>query len=223
MARIARVVVPGFPHHITQRGNRRLPVFFDESDYHAYKTLLAQWCRKAQVQVWAYCLMTNHVHLILVPATADGLRAALGEAHRRYTRRVNFREGWRGHLWQARFASYVMDERHLIAAARYVELNPVQAGMVADPASYPWSSAGAHLTRRDDDLVQVAPLLQRVPDWRGLLESGLTPAERTEIERHGRTGRPLGSDRFLTTLEAALGRALGPRRAGRKPKAAAGK
>ena len=120
MARLARVVVPGIPHHVTQRGNRRLETFFSPDDYRAYVDLLAEHCRAARVAVWAYCLMPNHVHLILVPRDADGLRAALGEAHRRYTRRINFREGWRGYLWQGRFASFAMDERHLLAAARYV-------------------------------------------------------------------------------------------------------
>ena len=116
MARLARVVAPGLPHHVTQRGNRRQEVFFSDADCAAYKALLAEHCAAAGVAVWAYCLMPNHVHLILVPPDEDGLRAALGEAHRRYTRRVNFREGWRGYLWQGRFASFAMDERHLLAA-----------------------------------------------------------------------------------------------------------
>ena len=113
MARLARVVVPGMPHHVTQRGNRRQPTFFREDDYAAYLELMGQWCRERGVEIWAYCLMPNHVHLIAVPQSEDGLRLAIGEAHRRYTRRVNFREGWRGHLWQGRFASFVMDEPYL--------------------------------------------------------------------------------------------------------------
>jgi len=125
MARLARIVVPNLPHHVTQRGNGRQRTFF-EDDVH-YRDLLGQSCRAAGVAVWAWCLMPNHVHLILVPSDEGGLRAALGEAHRRYTRRVNFREGWRGHLWQERFHSTPMDEAWLLAAARYVELNPVRA------------------------------------------------------------------------------------------------
>jgi putative transposase len=113
MARLARVVAPGVPHHVTQRGNRRQPVFFGEDDYLAYRSLLAEGCRTAGVEVWAYCFMPNHVHLILVPSDTDGLRAALGETHRRYTRFINEREGWRGHLWQERFASFPMDESYL--------------------------------------------------------------------------------------------------------------
>jgi putative transposase len=117
------------PHHITQRGNRRQQTFFCEEDYEAYLQLMAEWCAKHAVEIWAYCLMPNHVHLVAVPNSEDGLRRAIGEAHRRYTRRINFREGWRGRLWQGRFASFVMDEPYLLAAARYVELNPIRAGL----------------------------------------------------------------------------------------------
>ena len=129
MARLARVVVTGLPHLITQRGNRRQQTFYCDENYRSYLELMGQWCGAHQVEIWAYCLMPNHVHLIAVPQSADGLRRAVGEAHRRYTRLVNFREGWRGHLWQGRFASIVLDERYLLTAARYVELNPVRAGL----------------------------------------------------------------------------------------------
>src|SRR3954463_8387521 len=145
MPRLARLVVPDFPHHVTQRGNRRLPTFFSDGDYALYRHLLRESCARAGTRIWAWCLMPNHVHLILVPESEDGLRAALAEAHRRYTRVVNEREGWRGHLWQSRFASFVMDEDWLIACARYVELNPVRAGLVARPEHWRWSSARAHL------------------------------------------------------------------------------
>src|SRR5208282_3516491 len=169
MPRLARVVVPGLPHHITQRGNRRQQTFFCNEDYRSYLELMGQWCGVHQVAVWAYCLMPNHIHLIAVPQSADGLRRAIGEAHRRYTRMVNFREGWRGHLWQGRFASFVLDEPYLLTAARYVELNPVRAGLINSPSRYPWSSAGAHVRGRDDALVKVAPLLQLATNWRRFL------------------------------------------------------
>ena len=130
MARLARLVIPGLPHHVTQRGNRRQQTFFNDGDYAAYLELMAEWCREEGVEIWGYCLMPNHVHLIAVPKTEDGLRRAIGEAHRRYTRRINFREKWRGYLWQGRFASFIMDEPYLLAAARYVELNPVRAKLV---------------------------------------------------------------------------------------------
>ena len=172
---------------------------------------------KAGVACWAYCLMPNHVHLILTPETAEGLARGLGEAHRRYTRRINFREGWRGYLWQGRFASFVMDEPHLEAAGRYVELNPQRAGLVARPEDWPWSSARAHLTGRDDELVTVAPLLERVEDWRDHLEAGLPERARESLRRHERTGRPLGDEGFLTGLEECLGRRLRRRKPDPKP------
>ena len=134
MARLARLVVPGLPHHVTQRGNRRQQTFFCEEDYAAYVELMADWCKERGVEIWGYCLMPNHVHLIAVPRSEEGLARAVGEAHRRYTRRINFREKWRGYLWQGRFASFVMDEPYLLAAARYVELNPVRAGLAPMPA-----------------------------------------------------------------------------------------
>ena len=158
MARIARVVALGYPHHITPRGNRRQQVFFCAEDYLAFLDLMAQWCRKYQVEIWCYCLMPNHVHLVAVPQSEGGLARGIGEAHRRYTRRINFREKWRGHLWQERFASYPMDESYLFAAMRYVEKNLIAAGLADNPREYRWSSARAHLERKDDQLVKVAPL-----------------------------------------------------------------
>ena len=158
----------------------------------------------------------QHVHLIAVPHSADGLRRAIGESHRRYTRQINFREGWRGHLWQGRFASFVMDEPYLLATARYVELNPVRAGLVTGPSEYPWSSARAHLTGRDDGLVQVAPLLGLAPNWRRRLTSAVSEEELKVLQGHERTGRPLGDDDFLVRLEKNLGRVLRRQKPGRK-------
>ncbi len=218
MARLARVVVAGIPHHVTQRGNRRLTTFFSEEDYAAYVSLLAEWCPQCGVEIWAYCLMPNHVHLIAVPESEEGLRHALGEAHRRYTRRVNFREGWRGHLWQGRFASFAMDNRYLMRAARYVELNPVRAKLCRAPWRWPWSSAAAHVAGRDDALVQVKPLLERAGDWRTFLSEGLETNDVETLRSHERTGRPLGHTLFLDRIEKKLGRIVRPHKAGRKPK-----
>jgi len=215
MARIARAVVPNLPHHITQRGNRRQQTFFTPGDYALYVELMAKWCRRCPVDIWAYCLMPNHVHLIAVPSTTHGLSKAIGEAHRQYTCEVNRREGWTGYLWQGRFASFAMDDRHTIAAARYVELNPVRAGIVQRPAQYLWSSARAHLARRNDALVVTQPLLARVPDWSGLLRSGSALDVPDHWRRHERTGRPIGTDEFVDSVEARLGRTFKPRRRGR--------
>ena len=216
MGRIARVVESGLPHHITQRGNRRQQTFYYDEDYRAYIGLMAEWCNQCKVGVWAYCLMPNHTHMIAVPESEEGLRRAIGEAHRRYTRRVNFREGWKGHLWQGRFASFPMDGRYLLAATRYVELNPVRAKLSVRPEGYAWSSAAAHLRGSDDGLVKVAPLLEMVGDWKLFLAGGIKEHEAVELRRSERTGRPLGNDGFLSDLEKALGRILRPRKAGRK-------
>lgn len=215
MARMARVIAPGYPHHITQRGNRRQHTFFCDDDYHAYIDLMAEWCQHYDVAIWAWCLMPDHVHLIAVPSSEKGLARAIGEAHRRYTCRINSREQWRGHLWQERFASCPMDEHYLLATARYIEMNPVAAQLVCHPGEYPWSSAGAHLTGTDDRLAKGAPLLELVPDWADFLQ--LTPPDDVElIQRHERTGRPLGNDDFIDRLETALARVLRPRKPGRK-------
>ena len=219
---MARVVAPGAPHHVTQRGNRRQKVFFHDSDYDTYRALLAEGCRKADVSVWAYCLMPNHVHLILLPSDPQGLRAALAEAHRRYTREVNFREGWRGYLWQGRFASFPMDDDYLLACARYVELNPVRAGLVKAARDWRWSSARAHLAGRDDGLVTTAALLDRVGDWKAFLREGLDPAARDAIRASERTGRPLGAQAFIRKLEKRLHRTLARRKPGPKPSSTTG-
>jgi putative transposase len=216
MARMARVVIPGYPHHVTQRGNRRQTVFFSDADYLHYIDLIAEYTALSETEVWAYCLMPNHVHLVMVPKHEDGLRAALGEAHRRYTRRINFRNGWRGHLWQERFHSFVMDERYLLATVRYVELNPVKAKLCREPCDWPWSSARAHLEGKDGRLVNVRPMLERVRDWSSYLSSGDLVESDEVIERHTRTGRPLGSEAFVERLEVATGRSLAPKPPGRR-------
>ena len=216
MTRLARVVAPGIPHHVTQRGNRRQTTFFNDEDYAAYLDLLAEQLARASVALWAYCLMPNHVHLIVVPETEDGLAAALGEAHRRYARRVNFREGWRGFLWQGRFASFPLEGDHLAAAARYVELNPVRAKLATEPEDWPWSSARAHLAGRDAGALSVRPLLDGVGDWRAFLDGGLGEEALEALRRHERTGRPLGSTAFVERLERMLGRSLKKRKPGPK-------
>lgn len=162
--------------------------------------------------------MTNHVHLIAVPKTEDGLRLAIGEAHRRYSLRVNRREGWTGHLWQGRFSSFVMDEAHLLSAARYVERNPVRAAMISSPLDYKWSSAKAHVDATDDILVKVNPLLQLVPDWESFLADSDDEAMLTTLRKHERTGRPLGSDSFFDRLKVAVGVDWRPKKPGPKAK-----
>jgi len=174
---------------------------------------------KFQVTIWAYCLMPNHVHLIAVPKTKDGLNLAIGEAHRRYTRRINFREGWRGHLWQGRFSSFIMDEMYLLACTRYVELNPIRAGLANKPENWLWSSAGPHMKGQDNILVDTKPLLERVnTPWEEFLSF---KAQKPVIEifrKHERTGRPLGDDSFIKKMELLLERKLKPKKPGPKKK-----
>ncbi len=218
MARLARAVAPGVPHHVTQRGNRSQQTFFEDDDYRAYIDLMAEWCGRQGVAVWAYCLMPNHTHLIVVPDSEDGLRRAIGEAHRRYTVRVNRREGWVGHLWQGRFASFALDEAYLLTCARYVELNPVRSALAKRPEDWPWSSAAAHLAGRDDRLCRVGPLLDLAGAWRDFLGQGVDEAATEDFRTHERTGRPLGAAAFIERLEETLGRPLRPRKRGRKGK-----
>ena len=149
------------------------------------------------------------------PRTVCG--GLFGEAHRRYTRRINFRKKWRGYLWQGRFASFIMDEAYLLAAARYVELNPVRAKLVDRAHQRPWSSAKAHLKGSDDRLVKVKPLLAMVGDWKAFLRSAIAEEELRNLREHGRTGRPLGSSSFLDHLDSLVGRVLKRQKPGPKP------
>jgi len=170
LPRTARQVLPGLPHHVTQRGNRRQPTFFHDGDYRLYRHLLAEHCQHAGVDVWAYSLLPNHVHLLLVPQTAGALTEAVGHTHRRYTAAINRREGWTGYLWQGRYGSEPLIHDHeLLAAARYIELNPVEAGLVRRPQDWPWSSARAHLGWQADPLLTSAELIEIVGDWESFL------------------------------------------------------
>jgi len=221
MARIARVVVPNAPHHVTQRGNRRLQTFFSDEDYQAYLDLLANWCGRHGVRLWAYCLMPNHSHLILVPPSEDAMARAVGETHRRYSRRINFRENWRGHLWQGRFASFVMDEAYLIAATRYIERNPVRAKFVERAEDWPWSSAAGHVDGRRKSLAEnnwLADLTAGwVCDWREFLADADDAALGAAMRRAETTGRPLGDSAFIRSIEKRLHRRLRPHTPGPKP------
>jgi putative transposase len=218
MPRLARLVVPGHPHHITQRGNRCQRTFFSDADYRRYIRYLADACESTGTAVWAWCLMPNHAHLILVPAADMGLARAMAETHRRYSRSINVREGWSGHLWQSRFASFVMDEPYLLACARYVELNPVRAGLAERPDQWAWSSARAHLGGSGDGLVDPKPLLDRWPDWRAVVGAALDEELRQAIRARERNGHPLGDEAFIAAVAGHTTRPLTPRRRGPKPR-----
>jgi putative transposase len=217
MARIGRFVVPDLPHHVTQRGNRREAVFFGEDDYALYRDLLREACSREGVEVWSYCLMPNHVHLVLTPRTPEGLGRALGKAHRRYSSFINARLRVTGHLFQSRFASVVMDEPHLMTAARYAALNPVRARLVKRARDWRWSSVRAHLSGRDDALVTVAPLLERCEGrFANFLKDEPDATKLAALRAAETIGRPLGSPEFLDRIAARTGR--DPRPGKRGPK-----
>ena len=203
MARAARVVAEGYPHHVVQRGNRRLEVFFSDEDRRAYLSFLKNACERYGVKVWAYCLMDNHVHIIAVPKKADALARCFSDAHVRYTRQINKRQEWKGHLWQARFGSNVLDERYLLAAIRYVERNPVRAGMVKEAGEYRWSSAAWHMGKvSDDPLVTGDDMLKElIGNWRRYLHAADEKVFLEMIRREAYGTRPVGDERFVKRLE----------------------
>ena len=191
MPRPVRLVLPGIPHHVTQRGARREPTFYSDADYARYVALLRHGCARAGTAIWAWCLMPNHVHLLLVPSRADGLAAALGPAHRGYAWEINQRQGWCGAFWQGRFGSVPLDEPHLHVCFRYVELNPVRARLAARPEDWRWSSARGHLGLTADPLADLGPGRERIDDWRAFLEEGLDPEDHAALRAAERTGRLL--------------------------------
>jgi putative transposase len=210
MPRMARVVIPDYPHHVTQRGNRGQRTFFEAADYRAYLDLIADLKDRAGVEIWAYCLMPNHVHLVAVPKHSWSLAKLFGLAHYRYARRANAVNNWTGHLWQARFHSFVMDENHLLAAVRYVELNPVRAGLCERPEQWRWSSARAHIHKNFDGLLSLDAMQDRIDDWRQYLCEEDRPEITDALRRHSRTGRPAGGSEFIDKLEEMTGRRLRP-------------
>ena len=224
MARLARIVLPDTPHHVTRRGARRMAIFSETSDYALYRDLLAERLIRHGVVCSAYCLMPNHVHLLLTPtqpevesATAS-LSRSVGEAHRRYTAFVNARARTTGRLFQGRFGCVAMDEAHWLAAVRYLALNPVRAGLCERPEDWPWSSVAAHLRGRDDGCVDVSKVLAVAPRFADLLApSPDAAAASAAFEALGDNARPLGDAAFLARAQSLLGRSLAPRRPGRKP------
>jgi putative transposase len=211
MPRIARVVIPGLPHHVTQRGNDRQPVFFGRADRSLYLGLLRHHLRRHRVQLVAWCLMTNHVHLVATPADADGLKHAIGRTHWKYTQEINRRLGRTGHLWQGRFFSAPVEDERLSEVVQYVERNPVRAGMVARAEDHAWSSARAHCTGHDSrGLVDAASWARLVPPkiWRTLLGAGGSEESEEAIRRSTRAGRPLAEGSSVDRLERLLGRPL---------------
>ena len=219
MARLARVVVPGLPHHVTQRGNGGARVFFSDDDHVLYLKLLTSACVEARVRCLGYVLMPNHVHLILVPKDAEGLSKAMSSVHRAYAGVINARRKKTGHFWQGRFGCVAMDGEHAVAALRYVLLNPVRAKLCTRAEQWQWSSAKAYIKRQDDGLTDTADFLGQFPDIASLLAD--TPERNMAdmlLRRAETIGRPLGSASFLTRLERKLDRPLKAAKRGPKEK-----
>jgi putative transposase len=219
MPRLARTVFAGLPHHVTQRGNRRADVFFTDDDRLAYLEWLKVYCDEHAVAILAYCLMTNHVHLVAVPSSDAGLQRALKPLHMRYAQRINRSRGWHGHLWQGRFFSSPLDAAYLWAALRYVERNPVRARLVRRAENYAWSSAAAHCGRRADAVLTPASTwrerLAAVDDWSAWLAEGDESEELGVLRRNLDKGLPCGSEAFIDRLEVLADRPLRFRPIGR--------
>ncbi|MBM3333170.1 transposase [Candidatus Sumerlaeota bacterium] len=220
MARLARAVIAGIAYHVTHRGNHRGDVFFSDDDRERYGWEISQAAARYGLEVWAYCWMRNHVHLIVVPTAQNSLARAIGRAHGRYSRWINIQRGWTGHLWANRFYSCALDGPHLWKAVKYVELNPVRAGLAERAEDWPWSSARAHVLGEPDAILSPKrPFPGEIEDWAGWLHEGLSDGEIEALRRHTQTGRPLGDIGFIERLESFLGRLLRPGKRGRKSKA----
>ena len=218
MPRRARVIFPNVPHHVVQRGNHRQAVFFERADCLAYLHLLRECTEHHAIEIAAYCLMSNHVHLIAVPATKDGLHRALKVVHGRYAQRINRMHRRTGHLWQDRFFSSPLDSDHFLNAVRYVELNPVRARIVLRAEDFDWSSAAAHCRMAGNRLVDARPrsaLFHGIDNWSGWLAHGLPRGYLERFRRQASQNLPCGSEEFVTQLEQSAGRPLRYRQPGR--------
>lgn len=217
MPKIGRVEAIGYPHHVTQRGNRRQNVFMRQGDQDAYLRILKLQSELFGLKIWAYCLMDNHIHLIAVPEKEGAMTRAIGETHRLYTRMINFREKWKGYLWQGRFSSFPLDTNYLYNCVRYVECNPVRAGLVRHAEDYLYSSARAHVAKINDPILTHFYLEKEIEDWSKYLRQDVDKVKFDIFHEHILTGRPLGEIKFIDELELKIGRILhkikpGPRK-----------
>lgn len=222
MPRQPRVVFSGIPHHITQRGNRREDIFFNDKDKKQYLSWLKEYSKEHNVDILAYCLMTNHIHLIAVPNSEDGLHRVLKPLHMRYAQMINRAKGWKGHLWQGRFFSSPLDDEYLFYATRYVERNPVRANMVKKAENYKWSSAKGHCGITKDEILTTKKKwlnkYEGIEDWSEWLRVEEDLENIDIIRRNTEKGLPIGSDRFIRKLESISDRILSYRPQGRPKK-----
>ena len=209
MPRLARTVVTGYGHHITQRGNNRQDVFFVDEDRQVYLDYLNQHADKYGLEVFGYCLMTNHIHIIAVPHNEDSLARAMGRTHFRYAQYINRFHKRSGHLWQGRFYSCALDESHFFVAMKYIELNPVRTKVCRVPWRYEWSSAAVHIDKKSkSELINLSAWYEMISanQWKNSLLDGIDDSQVLSLRCNTHTGRPLGSDSFLSKMEKLLGR-----------------
>jgi putative transposase len=218
MTRFRRLVVPGYPHHITQRGVRRQTTFFDDLDYQRYIRLAVELLERSSIEILAYCLMPNHVHAVVIPEEVSSLAKFFGPLHKAYAQHTNLRYEWTGHLWQARYYSVPMNAEHTLTAMRYVELNPTRSGLERKPQDWPWSSARGNLGLVDDPMISGRPARGIVPDWATYLSIPEKPGVIDQLRRGTNTGRPVGDRSFIRKIESLTGRQVTKRPVGRRPK-----
>jgi len=212
MARIARVVAVGLPHHITQRGNYKQPVFRNSYDRRIYLSWIEEYSEKYSLKILAFCLMINHVHFIAIPETENALAKVFNTTHMRYSQYFNKTNNLMGHLWQGRFYSCILDEPHFIASVRYVERNPVRAKLVNNPWEWTWSSASFHINQKKESLIKLhkfSEVINMTDDyWREYISSEDNSRTIDNIRKHSLTGRPLGNEIFIKKLEKENGKRL---------------
>lgn len=211
MPRTARIVVPDLPYHITQRGNYRQEVFEDNEDRLSYLSWIDDYSKQYKLSIYAYCLMDNHVHFIVIPREEDSLAKVFSISHMRYSQYFNKKKKASGHLWQGRFYSCVMDEDYFVTTLRYVERNPVRAGIVRKPWQWKWSSAGEHTGQGSGiiNLEKITTLIDTsVEEWKEYIDSVENEEEVVSIRKHTMLGRPLGTKDFVSKLGKRLGRVL---------------
>lgn len=214
MGRIARIVVIDTPHHITQRGNHQQDIFIDDQDRIKYLSWIQEYSAKHGLSILSYCLMNNHVHFIAIPRKHDSFSKVFGIAHTRYSQYFNKKTGLSGHLWQGRFYSCVLDELHTMAAARYVERNPVRAGLVKKPWEWNWSSSPQYVNNLSDKnsiikLYDILKLINTSPEqWKKFINMDDDKNEIEAIKKHTEAGRPLGNKNFIERLEEKFNKKL---------------
>lgn len=222
MARVARVIAEGYPHHITHRGNNHQGIFSDEQDRKKYLALIKTYSKKYQVDILSYCLMPNHVHFIAIPHNVESLAKTFNCVQMIYAQYYNEKQGMCGHLWQGRFYSCVMNEQHLYACARYIERNPVRAKLVGDAKMYQWSSARVHCGIEQEDVLGVQKLFDYIEDgivnWKEFIQEEDNQQEMTRIKECTNKGLPVGDDGFVREIETKLSRTLRTASPGRPKK-----